>query len=217
MGLGLSEGGGGNFVPFVKYDAKSGRWLGRFQTGTDREGKPVWEDRMIPDASMVFVADLDNIEVGWISFGTGRGPDKVLALAKNGKPEKPVGDHKSGFRMMVYSEANIGGLREWMSNSAAANGAMNALYDAYEAEVGAHPGECPVVQFKGVEAVGKGEKTNYKPVLEIVQWTARPAAFDGDEARVAQATPTAPAAAAVPPPVAPAPQPVVRAAGGMRF
>lgn len=214
MGLGLSEGG--DSTPFVKYDAKSGRWFCRFEVGKDFEGNPQWEDRMVPDANVVFVANLDAIEIGWIHFQSGQGPETALAPVSAGKTPSPNKNYKSGFRLMTFSDANFGGLREWMANSAAANGAMNDLYDLFEQQKGANPGKAPVVKFVRAEPVGKGEKQNYRPVFDIVQWTARPAEFDGAEANPPAQSQQAQATVANDPPPPPPQQPE-QAAEGVNF
>lgn len=211
MPLGLNEGGG-NFVPFIKYNAKAGRWYIRDEDKNDIEVQP---------ANVVFIADLDNLEVGWIKFGAGPGiaPDVHLAPASQTRPAQPSAEHKSGFRMRVYSEKNFGGLREWMAASTLVNKALNELYEAFEAEVGTHPGQCPVVRFTGAIPETSKHGTNYRPGFEIVQWTARPAAFDedGDEAPQQAATPAPAQPAAAPPPPPVTPVPAASQAAGVQF
>ena len=58
--------------------------------------------------------------------------------------------------------------------------AIDQLHDAYMAAPEAKEGKLPVVACPSTEAVvqamGNGAKsTNYKPVLQIVNWVARPA------------------------------------------
>ena len=209
MALGLNEGGG-NFTPYIKYNAKAGRWYVR-----EGEGNEAHDVEVQPD-KMVFVADIDNIEIGWIKFPQGGAPETVLAPATSTKPDRPADDFKSGFRLKIFSAANLDGLREWMASSTLVNGAINELYDAYEKEVGNHAGECPVVRFTGAQPVVNKHGTNYKPGFEIVQWTARPAEFDGAEANPPAQQQSAPATGANDPPPPPPSQPA-QAAGGVNF
>jgi hypothetical protein len=191
MGLGLNQGGG-DFTPFVKYNAKAGRWYNKDEEGNEYELKA---------DKLVFYADLDNVEVGWIKFGApGVAPEFAFAPASEGPPARPSADHKSGFRMRLYSEPNLHGLREWSASSALVNGAMNELYDLFEAEVGNHAGECPVIRCYDTEPVTSKHGTNYKPLFEIVGWKPRPAAFDGAEAEAPKAAPAKAKAATPPPP-----------------
>lgn len=196
MPLGLQTGGG-DFLPIVKYNAKAGRWYKRNEDKTETEV-----------TNMTAVFDLDNIEIGFIKFHPDGGPDARLAPANQPMPPSPGEGYKNGFRVKLFSPANLDGLREWMANSGLANEAMNDLYSMFEAEVGNHNGEAPVVQFLGADPISGKHGTNYKPRFEIVQWVKRPAELDAKPAAApanggAQAA-SAPAQQAAPPPPPPA-------------
>lgn len=208
MGLGLSEGGG-DFTPYVKYSAKSGRWTNREQQGED------FVDVQLDDDKAVFVADFDNIKVGYIKMVTGEAPEKHLVSVGQPMPPRASNDHKSGFQVMVFSEANLGGLREFCSTSGLVNGEMNALYDQYEKERGANPGALPVIKFTGSQIHGKNG--NYKPSFQIIQWTPRPAAFDDVETSAPAAATAEVAAITAKAPPPPPPQQPVQATANTNF
>ena len=63
MGLGLPSGGSGDFVLYIKYNAKAGRWYSKY----DEEG-----DKEVSDMTAVF--DLANIKTGQIKFAAGQAP-----------------------------------------------------------------------------------------------------------------------------------------------
>ena len=192
MGLGLPSGGTGDFVLYIKYNAKAGRWYSKY----DGEG-----DREVNDMTAVF--DFANIKTGLLKFAAGQAPEHSFDSAAGANDAtQPDEGFKRGFLVHIFSDKNIGGLREFSSNAGVCNDAMNALYDAWEAGVASNPGKLPVVKCTSVTAIEGKHGTNYQPVLEIIDWTQRPEAMeDGlDAAPEPQAAPVG----TVPPPAAPA-------------
>jgi hypothetical protein len=175
---------GGDFIPYVKYDARAGRWFTKSDSGD-----------VVEVANATFVVDLENLKTGWFHYEEGQAPQVTLDPSLTEAAPKPNADAKRGFRVLMHSDKNLGGLREFTSTAAVVIEAFNGLYDAYQAGKGANAGKLPVVKAKGVTAVKSAKSTNYQPVLEIVQWVDRPAAFDeagGDKEAapaVTQATP----------------------------
>ena len=180
MGLGLQTGGGGDFLDFVKYDARAGRIF--------RSNKVDGIDTPV-DITKTFKAvfDLENIQVGWIRFGAGVGPDMhLVALGQPlpPQPANPTGDkalaYKQGFRVTMKLAPQCGGdVREMTSTANVTISAIDTLYDAWQAGQAANPGKLPVVGLIDAEPItsGSGAKksTNYRPDFSIVGWTNRPA------------------------------------------
>jgi hypothetical protein len=53
--------------------------------------------------------------------------------------------------------------------------AVRELHDAWEAQRGAHPGQCPAVKCVRVEPKRDKFGTNFRPALAIVGWAKWPA------------------------------------------
>lgn len=181
MGLGLdysSGSGGGDIVPFVKYDARAGRFFRNDRT-QDTSGN---YSNAAVDITSNFkaVLDLENIEVGYLRFAAGSAPEFQLVRLGQPMPPKPAdAKWKQGVRVMMKLHASCGGdIRETSSNAAAFLKGIDELHTAYQAQAGVNPGKLPIVTLKTTIPVtsGSGDKksTNYQPVFEIVGWAARP-------------------------------------------
>jgi hypothetical protein len=187
MALGMTYGGGGNILPFVKYDARSGKIfrVDRVQNNGKYENVPV-------DIISSFKAamDLEHIEKGFINF-TGKAPQYLLVPLSAPMPPRPQGDGwKQGVRAMMKLGKDCGNdVREITSNAEVFLKGMDALHDKYEAEKGKHPNMLPVVAMNGTTKVVGNKTTNYMPNFDIVGWATRPDDFvftpksqsDGDE------------------------------------
>lgn len=178
MGLGLSTESGSNFEarPYVKYDAKAGRMF-----KVDRsQATGAWANEVSDITNnAIFVMDLAGIEVGWISFGAP--PSFVMTKLGQPLPARPDVDHRQGFRVQLFSDKNLDGVREWSHNAKCVIQSMDAFYDVYKSAPEAAQGKLPVVQMTGVNPVvtsgPKGNTTNYAPIFSILQWVDRPAAM----------------------------------------
>ena len=189
MSLNLNTGGG-NFLPILKYNAKAGRWLKRDAQGDD------FVDNEVTNMTAIF--DLANIETGWLHFAPATGPDFVVDPDLSNAGPRPDNSHKRGFRLKVFSEKNLDGAREIMSNSISLNRAILALYDDFENSPNADDDTLPVVTCTGVEAFIGKHGTNYEPSLEIVSWEARPEALKEVAEEAAPAAPPPPVQTAQP-------------------
>lgn len=176
MGLGINTtaSSGGDFLPIVKYDARSGR-IQRVDRTNNGSG---WVTDLV-DITQNFsaVMDLANIETGWISYTP---PDFRVSPIGHDNGAAPSDKHKEGFRMTVKLSKDCGGdLRDLSSTAKVTVGGISLLHDDYLAGVAANPGMLPVVALVGTTAVqseGGGQKsTNYAPVWKIVRWVNRPA------------------------------------------
>lgn len=165
MGLNISNGGGEDFKPYVKYNAKAGRWYVKKDEGEVEVQNPT------------FVADFDNIKTGWMYFAAGVAPSIVYDPSLKEAAAKPSENHKRGFELEVFSQNAFGGVVVFSSTSGIVGGAVNEIFEQYEKDKGANAGNLPVVQCTGVTPeVGK-HGTNYKPTLVIAKWVPRPADF----------------------------------------
>lgn len=194
-----SNNGGGDFTPYLAFNAKAGRWY-------TKEDKPDAELYEVMNMTAIF--DIENIRTGWFLFASGVAPVKQFDPSLSEAAPKPGENFKRGFEIKVYSDKNFGGAREFSSTAGAVIDAMNSVHDQWMAGKDANPGKLPVVQCTGVVPVTGKHGTNYSPTLSIVSWADRPAELSGAKpAPVAQAAAAAPASPAthMPPPQAAAP------------
>jgi len=179
----------GDFIPFIKFDARAGRWHNKLDGGD-----------LVEITGLVAVFDLANARKGWLSFMEGTGPDHRFDEGPT-VPPRPSDNHKRGFSVNIYSQKLLGGVREFSSNAKIVCSAFNALYGAYEDGLAASAGQVPVVACTGVEAVKTAQSTNYRPLFEIVKWIPRPAELNAAGANAGNgATTRAPAQQQMAPP-----------------
>lgn len=174
MGFGLNyeSAGGGDIVPVVKFDARAGRFF-RIDRA-DGVNSPVDITR-----NFKAVADLENVEVGYIKFGAGEAPDFVMVPLGQPMPAKPSPDHKQGIRIMLKLGRECGGdVREISTTAKVGLRGLDELHTAYENSRESKAGQLPIVALKDtipVTSEGRGQKsTNYQPVFEITGWAPRP-------------------------------------------
>jgi hypothetical protein len=180
--LGFQVTNSADIVPHVKYDSRAGRW-----SKIDRaQGASGWESNATDfTQNAIFVIDLANIEVGWVHFGA-QGPSYAMSPVGQKQPDQPSKDHRQGFKVMLFSEKNLDGVRVWSTNAKCVLTAIDELYVAYKAAPESAQGKLPVVQMtdvlpvktNGKDATGKPvSSTNYAPVFKILQWVDRPQAL----------------------------------------
>lgn len=178
LGLNYSNGGNGEIIPFVKYDARAGR-LFRRDRSQDSGGNFVSNDEDITN-SFKAVVDLENIEVGFAKFGAGAAPEYLLVGLGSPMPHKPADPgFKQAVRLMMKLHNSCGGdVREISGNSSAFLKGIDDLHTTYEAGKAANPGKLPVVTLKSTTPITSGtgakKSTNYQPVFEISGWAPRP-------------------------------------------
>lgn len=222
MGLGLNmEAGSGDFTPWLKYDARAGRW---FRKGDRDKGEQGPVD-VTNNFSAVF--DLATIEVGWIDFPSGAAPIMVTQPISAGLPAKPAGGgFKQGFRMRAALPPGLGGgVYEVAASAKAFIAGIDALHTIYQSAPEAKEGKLPVISMTGTTMIEtttpKGTNRNYSPVLEVNRWVDRPTSMPAQGFQSASPVASAPAAAppstgstAVPPPQA---KPAAAAPASMDF
>lgn len=178
MALGIPfGGGGGDILPFVKYDARAGRFFrnDREQVNGQYVSKPV-----DITASFSAVVDFENMSVGWMLFAAGVAPQATLVKHGEQYPARPSTDWKAGVKFLMKLASSIGGdIRECSSTAGAFLAGFDDLHNQYEAQKAANPGKLPIVKLVTTESITSGsgaqKSTNYKPVFEITGWAPRPA------------------------------------------
>ncbi len=182
MALGLQyESGGGSFdrTPIIKYDARAGRIFRIDRSNASGS----WETSQVEITNgFQAVMDLENIEVGYMSFDGV--PDFKMVKLGQPLPPKPSDKHKQGFRVVMKLGKQSGGdVREMAANARVSIAGLDALHTQYEAEKGANAGKLPLVQLggttpvvtEGKDANGKKQSsTNYQPNWVIAKWIDRP-------------------------------------------
>lgn len=168
------------FTPFLKYDAKSGR----FKVKADAQDQP-WVE--IRDFTLAF--DMANIRTGWIHYPQDGPPHKVWsASVTSDVGPRPGPEYKLGFEVPVFGNLKIPntntpmGLRTWSSNAFVTVGAINDMYAAYEKDAPANPGKVPLYAFQGVKEITMTfvdnhgiprDVTVYKPIFGLQGWIDR--------------------------------------------
>lgn len=202
-------GGEGGFTTYLKYNAKAGRWY----TKKDEKDAPEFEV-----TNMTAIMDLANVKTGWFLFAAGVAPAKTYDPSLSQAAAKPGDGFKRGFEVLVFSDKNLLGVREFSSTAGVVIEAINAVYDAYTAAPEAGQGKLPVVKCVGVHPVTNKHGTNYQPQLEIVGWADRPADLPGGAPTQQQASPPPAATQHAPPPAAsPAPAPAMAGGDDVEF
>lgn len=177
FGFSTSPSEGGEFLPVVKLDSRSGRV---FRIDRENIGGEWVKSEVDITKTFKAVCDLENLQTGWIDFQTGGAP--VFALAQVGEPlpAKPTPNAKNGVRFMLKLSKDCGGdkpIRELASSAKAFLGGVEKLYLDYQAGAKDNPGKLPIVILEDTVPVktGSGDKssTNYAPVFKITGWAPR--------------------------------------------
>jgi len=171
MPLNLEPRKSGDFIPFIKWNGKSGRWYVKTDTGEEVEV-----------ANLTAIFDLANIKTGWVHFAEGAAPDASWDT-DGSVPPAPSPQHKRGFSVNVFSPKLLGGLREFSSTSNGAIIAIRELHDTFEQTYDPDKTLVPVVTCESVTPVKSKFGTNYQPVLKIVKWVPRPQDMPAAEAK----------------------------------
>lgn len=206
MPMNLTVAQEGGFTPYLKYNAKAGRWFVKGENGDVEIDKP----RM--------AVDLENGRSGWLCFPIGGAPISVWDSedGKRGPRPDAIGSSafKEGFEIMIYGPDKQPGLngepigiREWCSNSNAAKDAVIMMNQEYQSVKADHPGQVPVFQVTGIKANEGQYGTNYTPTMSLTAWIDRSKVGQFDEAIalrstakvVSQVQETFPGATEVPP------------------
>lgn len=164
----LMREGGGEYSPYIKYNAKSGRFEVRIE-GMDGEFE-------VPTPRMAF--DFANHKTGWIEYAEGGPPNKVWHKDGERVPKPEQGKFKEGFEVMVYCtdmvQGTMVGLREFSSTANVVKDAILTMYNGiFESQVGANPGKIPVFKCVRTNKLTGKFGASYQPVFELDMWVER--------------------------------------------
>lgn len=172
----------GEFTPYIKYNAKAGRFYVRPQGAT--------ADVEVERPMLAF--DMANIRTGWLYYAEGAGPEKIWDPSPSQMAPRPPGPRKfkRGFEVMVFGNSDVPGigklgLREFSSTAGSVIGAILQMHAEYEKGLAANPGKVPYYACTGVAAIPGAFGTNYEPVFQLRGWVDRTKipAFDEHEPR----------------------------------
>ena len=176
--FGMNKSSGEDFVPFMTYNAKAGRW---YRKGDETAGEHKQHD-ITNNFNGVF--DLETIHTGWMLFASGNAPQFATQPMSMGPVGKPNDNPKwnEGVRLQVALPPELGGGTYELAS--AATSFLGPLWDLYQTlyqndQSPAPAGKLPHIKMTGVNQTGSGEKTNYAPVLEFVGWVDRPESMPG--------------------------------------
>ena len=157
----------GDITPYLKYNAKAGRWYFKPQGATDEV--EVLNPRL--------AIDMARIKTGWIFYQEGAGPEKVWDPSPDRTAERPMGPKKwkRGFEVMVFGNDQLPvggkiGLREFSSTATNCITAILSMYAEYEAGMKANPNCVPFYICTGVKPIQGSYGTNYEPLFVLKTW-----------------------------------------------
>jgi hypothetical protein len=153
--------GGGDFTPFLKFNAKAKEWLWSGDDGAEEITAPK------------FVIDLEHIQLGWLRLEEGTRPDWALDPAPGERAPRPSERHKRAFLVRVEGRDGFEGVGEFSSCATGVGAAVRELYRNFRAKAGEHPDRLPVVEVTGYTTTKGRYGTNYAPEFKIVGWAQR--------------------------------------------
>lgn len=185
----------GDYVKFLKYNAKAGRFYIKGEDGNDLEV-----------TNPEFVADFANIKTGWFYYAAGQAPERILdpSLSQRApKPDRTFVDaqgktkdcFKRGFVLNCFAKS-LGGVVELSSTADAISQVIGQLYSSVSESEEFKAGKVPVVKVTGANPVTGKHGTNYAPAMTVSKYIDRPADLN-TEAKI-----TAPKPVSQPSPVA---------------
>lgn len=168
MPLNLSAGGDADFTPYIKFNAKAGRFYVKGQNGDVEVEKP----------RLIF--DFANIKTGWLFYPEGAGPEKVWDVSATEAAPRPKGPQKwkRGFEVVVVGGDKVDGIgrlgaREFSSTASNVISAILQMYNAYEEGMGSNIGKVPFYVCQGVRPITGHFGTNYEPIFKLTGWVER--------------------------------------------
>lgn len=169
---GLGFASAGDFLPYVSYNAKAGKFFLK-KDGLEQEV-----------VNPTFVPALDRIKTGWMYFAAGSAPQFAWHPSLSQKTPRPEGVdkdgkalYKEGFQVELFSQSAFNGVVLFSSSSQIVREALNAVYVAYEEGKAANHGKLPVVETSGVTAIKGKHGTNFAPNFKITKWVGVPKEF----------------------------------------
>ena len=210
FGFPVKSEGDGEFTPVLKYDARAGRFfrVERVNTGNGFEN-----DDVDITQGVKFLADFENVEVGYARFSAGQAPDFHLVPIGHQLPAQPS---PAALKCRsLHAEVELkecGGerpVREISGASKAFRGAIEAVYRQYLEQRDKNAGKLPVLTCDKITPVKTGSgaqsSTNYHPTFRISGWSERKdlvfvpkAVVPSQAAQVLAATVSAPSTGSTP-------------------
>lgn len=199
LGFSTESKGSGDILPILKFDAKGGDWIAQDRVqGMDGTWGKQENELATP---FKFVADLANMEVGYLSFASGA-PDFHMVKIGDPFPVKPSDEHKQAIRMRILISGESGP-REFSHSAKTVLRVVDGLHDSFLDGKDANHGKLPVIEAGTPETVKiqspNGELRFKAPTFTIVNWIDRPAAMDGGQPQQSAPEMVAPPVAATPP------------------
>src|SRR5215472_6539441 len=131
MSLGKRIGGGGDINPLVKFDARAGVFY-RCDRTRAPDGEWYTDQQNITD-NFAAIFDMENAEIGWITFSSGGPPSFVMSPVGSDIGNPPSDAHKQGFRLRLkLAKGCGGGVREFASTAASTWQAIDQLHSVFE-------------------------------------------------------------------------------------
>lgn len=161
----------GEFVPYLKYNAKAGRFYAKAEGVTGE----------IEIINPMLAFDMSRIKTGWLFYSEGSGPEKVWDASPDIAAPRPAGPKKfkRGFEVMVIGNGKIPGtqerlgLREFSSTATNVITSMLRMFADYEAGLAENRGKVPVYACTGVVPITGSYGVNYEPTFQLRQWVER--------------------------------------------
>ena len=172
LGLKAYHTGGGDFVPRIEYNAKSGRLSIVNRVSRDAAGAFGTEKIDVTMSRPQFALDCGAIQIGWLYFPPGAAPDMTLVPYGQDMPARPSPKHKAGFQVMIWNGIEPHA-REFKSTAGVVVDAIEELWDRFTAAPEAARGMIPVVQLVDIKAIAAKRGTNYMPVFTLTKWIDR--------------------------------------------
>ena len=163
--MGLNLGGGGDFVPHIRWNAQLG---GKWQKSA--------EDGPVDFEFSQAICNLPGLMTGWLRVEKGEAPDWKGDYNLEQESPRPSPEHNRGIKVlfMFGKKFGDGPERELCASAKGLLMGIEDLFDKFEAEAGANPGKCPVVSFDGGEHIALGKGATVKPMMSIIKWVETP-------------------------------------------
>jgi len=209
---------GGSLGPWISWTSNGSAQKGFAPMSWVLRGKDENDEKfenVIPAFANGCVMDLDSLKLGWEKDGaSGMAPERrwnpsiEQSQPRPDDSKKPSGAYAWSQALSVRCAIGDGKAATWEQGSFGAYQAFARLAKQIEQ---AHPGDnrLPLVKQTGVETKKLTQGNSNTPILEIVDWVARPDCLKVDPPAIATAVPATQQAA--PPAQNPAPTPEAQA------
>lgn len=167
----------GDFTPYLKYNAKAGRFYIKPEGATDE----------VEIVGPLLAFDMANIKTGWLYYAEGAPPEKVWDPSPQQTAPRPTGPQKwkRGFEVMVFGNAIVAGkkigLREFSSTAGNVISAVVRMHGEYESGMRQNVGKVPIFACDGVKPISGMYGTNYEPLFVLKGWVDRARVPDFDK------------------------------------